>query len=176
MSGLLIAVGVVMAAVLQVSFAPLFPLSGATFEFAPLLLLLVARFKGPKPAMIALPFAAVLTAFLVDRAPALVLLGYLPLLPLLYLLEEYGPPLGSIGRTVLAAVFGGLWLRALLSFAAIADGAAFEPRLLIGSVLLPGVFLDAFLTAAFYAPLRFVAWEPRSMNLTRRGYAAYERP
>jgi hypothetical protein len=174
MSGLLVGVAVLMAAVLQVSLAPLFPISGATFEFLPLVLLLTARLKGPRLAMIALPFGAICTAFLIDRSPALLILAYVPLLPLLYAVDEYGPPLGTTGRTILAAVLAGAWLRVVLALGAVAGGASLEPGALAGAVLLPGMFLDAALTATIYAPVRFVAWEPRSMSLSRRGYAAYE--
>ena len=52
-----------LAALLQVTAAPLFPLSGAVVDFALLSLTLIAVFLGPRWAMVCLPLLALLLGF-----------------------------------------------------------------------------------------------------------------
>ncbi|OAI39087.1 hypothetical protein AYO38_08275 [bacterium SCGC AG-212-C10] len=167
--------GMLVAAVMQVAFAPYFPIGGATFDVPLIALVLILRLRGPRTTMVALPVLAVWTAFLLNRSAALMLIGYLPLLPLAFWLDESGPPVGAILRTLAVTVVTGGWARFVLSLGVIGAGADPALSVLVWKVLLPGFFLDLALLVVAYVPLRFIGWEARSTRLQRGGFSAYER-
>jgi hypothetical protein len=122
--------------------------------------------------MFGLPLLAVMLGFLSDRSPALLLIAYLPVVPLAAWLEGANAPVGAYGRFAGAGIVTGLVARTLLSTAAILGAASLPVASLLFSVLLPGLLLDlGFLTLA-YVPTRFAGWEPQSMTLRSRGWLA----
>lgn len=172
MKGALIGGAIVLSAMVQVTVAPLFPIAGAVPEFVVLTLTLLVAFSSPRPVMIGTPIAALAYGFLSDRAPALLLLGYLPLLPLGYFLEESRVPVNHYLRTVAMMTITGLWLRTLLALGAMSGGADAAFGVLISDVLIPGLFLDFALLSVVYIPLRLIGWTGQGMTLERTGYYA----
>lgn len=157
----------------QVTVAPLFPISGATFDFPLAVLVLMAAFGGPLATMAAVPIAAILLGFASDRAPGLLLIGYLPLLPIGHLLEEWNAPLTHFFRTLAMGLVTGVWLRAVLALAVMAQGAGFTVAVLT-KVIIPGILLDFALLAVVYLALRLIGLSGRSLALSRGGYWAHE--
>ncbi len=172
MKGFLIGIGILLAAMAQVTVAPLFPVAGAVPEFVVLALVLLVAFSSPRPVMIGTPIAALAYGFLSDRAPALLLLGYLPLLPLGYFLEESRVPVNHYLRAAAMMTITGLWLRTLLAFGAMTAGADAAFGVLVTDVLVPGFFLDLALLTVAYIPLRLIGWTGQGMTLERTGYYA----
>lgn len=161
---------VVLAAIAQVTVAPLFPLGGAAPEFVLLGLVLITAFSGPPPVMWLTPLAAVAAGWLSDRSPGLMLIAYLPLLPVGLGLEESPAPLNHYVRTLAMMLVTGMWLRMILAFGAIAGGA--EPAIgaLISDVIIPGLVLDLSLLTVVYIPLRLAGLAGRGMTLQRSRY------
>jgi hypothetical protein len=120
--------------------------------------------------MIALPALSLLLGFSSDRAPGLLLLGYLPLLPLAAYLDGGPLPINRYTQVAATAVATGLWLRFLLAFGAIAQGADFQVGPLVADILVPGLFLDLATFTAVYFPFRLVGWSPQHMTLQRGGF------
>jgi hypothetical protein len=162
--------GTVFAAVWQVTVAPLFPVWNITFDFVLLVLVLVAAFGTPRRAMVCIPVAALAYGFLANREPGLLVLAYLPLLPLGLYLEETRVPLNHFGRTALALVATGAWARLLLVLGAVVGGASANVGFVLFGVVLPGLFLDLALLSLVYLPLRLLGWSGQSMSLSRGGY------
>lgn len=161
----------VFAAVLaQVTVAPLFPLGAAIPDLVLGTLMAVAVFAGPRKAMFAIPVAAILLSFASDRSAGLLLLAYLPLLPIAVLLAATPLPLNRFAQAVVGGIATGIWARMLLASAAIAGGADAEPAALVFSLALPGVLLDALVLASCYMPFRVAGREPRALSLQRTGY------
>lgn len=161
----------IMVAVTQVSVAPLFPVAAATFDFALAALAILMVFVGPRSVMYALPLTAVFLGFATDRSPALLLLGYLPLLPAAAILDDLRVPINRYVLVIAVGVATGLFVRLLLGLAAVAHGAAFPLGAVAWQLLLPGMLLDFGLLTILYFPLRLVGWEPQSMTLRRGGFA-----
>lgn len=172
MNVLLVLLLAVTAAVAQVSVAPLFPVSAATFDFTLASSALLLVFSGPRVAMFALPLTAILLGFVTDRSPALLLVGYLPLLPVAAVLADLHVPINRYAQLLVAGLSTGLFVRLLLALAAVAHGAAFPPGVVVWQLFLPGLLLDFLLLTIVYFPLRFVGWDPKSMTLRRSGFAA----
>ncbi len=158
------------AAVWQVTVAPLFPVWGVTFDFVLLTLVLIAAFGSPQRGMLCVPVAALAYGFLSGREPGLLVLCYLPLLPLGLYLEEARIPLNHYARTTIALVATGVWVRLLLVLGAVVGGADATPGLVIADVLLPGAILDFALLGIVYVPLRLLGWSGQGMSLSRGGY------
>jgi hypothetical protein len=167
---LAIAALLVLTAIAQVTVAPLFPIAGAVADLPLVALLVLTAYAGPTPVMAGLPFVAICTGFASDRAPGLLVLGYLPLLPLAVGIEGWRVPLGQFLRLVLVGVATGMWLRGVLALSSVAQGADPAFGALIGDVLIPGAFLDVALLAVAYFPLRLIGWSGRGMTLQRGGY------
>jgi cell shape-determining protein MreD len=170
MKGTAAVLGTVLAAIAQVTVAPLFPVSAAVPEFVLLALVIVAAFGNPRRAMVCVPVAAIAYGFLSDRSPALLLLAYLPLLPLGLYLEEARVPLNHYARTLVAALATGLWIRALLMLGTVVGGADATLGAAVGQVLVPGLFLDFALLSVVYVPLRLIGWSGQGMSLQRGSY------
>ncbi len=170
MRGLLAVLGTLFAAMWQVTVAPLFPVSAAVPEFVLLTLVIVTAFGNPRRAMVCVPVAALAYGFLSDRSPALLLLGYLPLLPLGLYLEEARIPLNHYARTLLATLATGAWLRMLLILGTVVGGADATAGAIMGQVLIPGLFLDFALLSLVYVPLRLIGWSGQGMSLQRGSY------
>jgi predicted small integral membrane protein len=170
MKGLGIAVLVVVVALAQVTVAPLFPISGAVPELGLLLLLLLGLFLGPGPVMAGLPALAILQGFATDRAPGLLIIAYLPLLPFAAALEDWRVPLWEYPRAAIAFVVAGLWFRGIVAFASIAQGADPAFGALAVQVMAPGVFLDLALLTVAYLPLRFLGWGGQRLSLQGSRY------
>ncbi len=154
----------------QVTVAPLFPLDAAVADLGLLVIVFTALLAGPKATMWTVPLIALFLGFSTSRAPGLLLLAYLPFLPLAYGLGETGMPLNRYLRTLLAALATGLWARGLLGTAAFVQGAQFAPGDLIGAILLPGLVLDALLVTLLYIPCRLAGRTGRSLSLRRTGW------
>jgi len=161
---------VVLVAVAQVTVAPLFPIAGAVPEFVLLGLTLIAAFGSPTAVMVLTPLAAVAAGFLSDRSPGLMLVGYLPLLPVGVGIEGAPAPLNHYLRTLGMMLATGAWLRAVLALGAVAGGA--EPAMgpMLTDVILPGMFLDLVLLTVVYIPLRLAGIPGRGMTLQRSRY------
>jgi len=154
----------------QVAIAPFFPIAGANFDFALVTLALLMVFAGPHVFMVALPTTALLLGFVSDHSPALLLVAYLPLLPLAAYVADLRVPLNRYAQTLLAGLATGMFARLLLSVAAVVQGADFGLSYTLGQILLPGAFLDFVFLTILYFPLRFVGWVPQSTSLQRGGY------
>ena len=160
----------IFAAMCQVTVAPLFPLWGVTFDFVLLTLVLVAAFGTPQRAMLCLPVAALAYGFLSNREPGLLVLAFLPLLPLGLYLEEARIPLNHYAHTLTAFLLTGAWARLLLVLGAVVGGAEAGPWTILSNVILPGLFLDFALLSVVYVPLRLLGWSGQGMSLSRGGY------
>lgn len=160
-------IAVVFASIWQVTVAPLFPVSAAVPDFVLLTLVLVTAFGTPRRGMLCVPIAALAYGFLSDRAPGLLVLAYLPLLPLGLYLEEARIPLNHYARTTLALVLTGGWARALMVLGALVGGADGTLGAVLGQILIPGAFLDLALLTLVYVPLRLVGWSGEGMSLQR---------
>jgi hypothetical protein len=170
MKGTAIGVAMLLAAIAQVTVAPLFPVAGSVPELVLLGLVLLAAFISPTPVMVVTPLVAVALAFLSDRSPGILLLAYLPLLPLGFALEESSVPLNHYVRTLAMMVVTGVWLRTLLAVGAMAGGATPAFSLLVSDVLVPGLLLDAVLLTVVYIPIRLAGRSGRGMTLQRSRY------
>ena len=159
-----------LAALAQVTVAPLFPLSGAVADLCLIVLVGVALAAGPRPAMLALPVLAVSLGFVTDLGPGLALLLYLPLLPLAFLLESAPMPLGSYLRLGIATVATGLWSRMIVVAVAFGEGADVPLSDLVLQVLVPGFVFDVILFTLLYIFARVVGLSGRSMSLRRTGW------
>jgi hypothetical protein len=167
MREIVVAVAVLFAALAQVTVAPLFPIQGALFDFVLVTLITVAVWAGPRAAMVSLPFAAIFLGFVSDRAPGLLILAYLPLLPLAFVVAEANLPLSRFVQTVLVGAGVGIWARLVLSLGAFVGGAEFTLSGLLFLVLVPGVFLDILLVTFVYLPFRLSGMHARPMTLHR---------
>jgi hypothetical protein len=150
--------------------APFFPVSAATADVPLVTLAMLLAFAGPRTVMVALPFLALFVSFLSDRSPALLLLGYVPLLPFALALERVALPFTQFGRLAIATVATGMCMRLLLSIAAIVGPAELVFTPVIVNILLPGLFFDLVLVVLAYIPFRVAGWEPRSLSLARGRY------
>lgn len=161
---------ILLAAIAQVTVAPLFPLGGAVPEFVLLGLVLITAFSGPAPVMLLTPLAAVAAGWLSDRSPGLMLIAYLPLLPVGLGLEESPAPLNHFVRTLAMMLVTGIWMRIVMALGAIAGGA--EPAIgaLVSDVIIPGGFLDLSLLTVVYIPLRLAGLTGQGMTLQRSRY------
>lgn len=167
MKGVAAVAAVLLAAIWQVTVAPLFPLSTAVPDLVLLTLVLVTAFGTPRRGMVCVPVAALAYGFLSDRAPGLMVLAYLPLLPLGMYLEEAKLPLNHYARTLFALVATGAWARLLMILGTLVGGADASIGPVIGQVLVPGAFLDLALLTLVYLPLRLVGWSGEGMSLRR---------
>jgi hypothetical protein len=167
---LLIAALLVFVALVQVVVAPLFPLSAAVPDFALAALLAVVVYAGPKAAMFAIPWLAIVLSFASDRSPALLLLAYLPLLPAAFLLSESHLPLNRYAQSLACGAGPGVWARLLLALGAVAQGASLQPGALIGGLLISGLLLDLIVLTFVYFPFKIVGFSPRPMTLQRTGW------
>jgi len=166
------AVGLVLLLVilLQVTAAPLFSFAGAIPDLALLLLVTVTVFLGPRWGMVCLPVVAVLLGFLTSHEPAVFILAYLPLLPLVYWMAGAGLPLTRFMQVIAVGGIIGVWARTLLAIGAMASGADLDVGGLISAVLVPGLALDLALLTLAYAGCRVVGWEPQGASLQPKGY------
>lgn len=162
---------VVMAGVSQVTLASLFPLRGAVLECGLIAVVLLALTAGPRAAMVALPFTALAVGFAGDRAPGLLLLAYLPVLPLAAFVEEARPPFARYLQVLGVVVACGLWARGILALGPIAQGADLSLLALIRDLLLPGVLLDLLAFTAVYLPIRMLGRGANTFTLERERYA-----
>jgi hypothetical protein len=116
------------------------------------------------------PIAALAYGFLSNREPGLLVLAYLPLLPLGFYFEEAAVPLNHYARTLLALGLTGLWTRGLLVLGSLLGGADASVGVVVFDVLLPGLLLDLSLLTVVYVPLRLLGWSGQGMSLSRGGY------
>lgn len=161
---------VLLAALSEVTVASLFPLRAAVPDLILAVLVGVFVYAGPRSAMVAVPAAAVAYGFASDRAPGLLLLGYLPLVPLALLATAVPMPVNRYVQTLVAATATGLWVRLVLAFGAVAQDAHVEVVVLVRDLLLMGLLLDVALVSLVYLPPRLIGWQPRSLVLERGGW------
>jgi hypothetical protein len=162
---------VVMASVAQVTIAPLFPLRGAAFEFGLLTVVLLALTAGPRAGMLAVPFCAVAVGFASDRAPGLLLLAYLPIMPLGVLMEEARLPFPRYLQLLVLVVLCGTWARSLLAASAVIQGADFAVTPFVRELWAPGMVLDALAFTAMYLPIRMIGRGADTFTLRQGRYA-----
>ncbi len=162
---------IVLAGVAQVTVASLFPLRGATIEFGLLTIVLLALTAGPRAAMVAMPCAALAVGFTSDRAPGLLLLAYLPVLPLAAFVEESRVPVARYLQIVGVTVLAGIWARGVLTIGPIAEGADLSLVALFGELVIPGMVLDFLAISAVYLPIRLAGRGASSLTLERGRYA-----
>ena len=167
MKGLSIALLILLAGLSQVAVSPLFPVSAAVPDMSLVTLVMLAVFAGPTSVMIGLPLMAIFVGFDSGRQPGLVLMAYLPLLPVALFLEESRIPLNRYLQTTLAALFTGAWARTVMAFGAIAGGADPAFGALVGQLVVPGLVLDFALLTLVYAPVRLLGWSGRGVTLQR---------
>jgi len=167
---LLLPVLLLIVAAAQVSVAPLFPVRAAIPDFALLALVALAVFRGPLMVMVSLPILAIILGFVSDREPGLLVLAYLPLLPLAYWLEDAAILLSSGPRVAVATIATGIFARTLLAVGAMAQGADVAVSVLVSQLLVPGLLLDLLLFMFLYFPFRAVGWAPRRMSPARTGF------
>jgi hypothetical protein len=160
-----LAAGLALVAMAQVTVAPLFPVGTANFEFVLVSLAMVLAFSGPRTLMGAMPFAAICLAFASNRSPALLILAYLPMLPLAGWLAESGPPMNRFLQVLSATMVTGAVSRSVLAAGAVSGGAELAVGPLITGILLPGLLLDMALLTVAYGPVRLLGWEPGEMTL-----------
>ena len=158
------------AALAQVTIAPLFPLDAAVADVGLLALVLLSLLAGPKSAMVGLPLLALLTGFTSDRSPGLLILCYLPYLPVAYAFSQAQVPLPRFARIAVAALATGAWARALLGIVTFLQGAPFAPGELFAAIIIPGLALDALLVALLYVPCRLAGRTGGSLSLRRTGW------
>ena len=158
---------VVVTALAQVTVAPLFPVSAAVPDYALVVLVILTVFAGPTTVMVALPLMALFLGFASDRSPGLLVMAYLPLLPLALYVEDLRVPLNRYAQMAVAGVATGAWARLLLALGAIAGGADLSFGAIVGQLVIPGLFLDFALLTLVYAPFRLLGWSGRGMSLQR---------
>lgn len=161
-----------LAVLAQVTVAPLFPLGGAVVDPVLLLLCLVAALGGPVPVMVLTPLGAVMAGMLSDRDAGLLLLAWLPVLPLGALLEDAPLPLSHAVKTYLLVIVAGIVARVVLAAGAMLGGAPVAFGATVTDVLLPGIMLDMVALTMCYLPLRAAGRRGAGMRLRRRGYVA----
>lgn len=170
MKPVLFVVALTLVTLLQVAVAPLFPLRAAIPDLTLITVMAIALCWTPRPAMIAIPVLAVLFSFASDRAPGLVLLAYLPLLPVAYALEQARLPINRYSQAAIATVVGGAAARLILALGPMAQGAEFTLGVLTKDLILPGTVLDWSLLTLAYVPLRLAGLEASRMTLYRSNY------
>jgi hypothetical protein len=158
------------ATLAQVTVAPLFPLGAATADMPLIAMVVLMLFAGPRALMWGMPVVALWLAFATNRSPGLLILAYLPLVPLGALLEGARLPVNRYAQALLVTLATAGWARLVLSTGAMVHGSGFQPVPLIVDLLLPGALLDAALLTFASIPCRFVGWVPRPMTLQRSGY------
>lgn len=161
-----------LAVVGQVTVAPLFPISGANPEFVLLALCLLTAFGGPVPVMVLTPLGAVMLGLLSDRGAGLLLLAYLPVLPIAGLLAGLGRPFNHTTRTFAMTIGAGIAFRVVMSAGAMVGGAPVQIGPLVSDVLLPGMFVDLVTLTVCYVPLRLAGWTGRGFQEQRGRYYA----
>jgi len=167
MRGLAIGAALLFAALAQVTVAPLFPIEGAVFDFMLVTLLTITVWAGPRAAMVSLPFAAIFLGFAGDRSPGLLIIAYLPLVPLAFVVAEANFPLNRFLQSIVVGVGAGMWARLALSAGAFIGGADVTLSALLFLVLVPGLFLDILLMTFAYMPFRLAGMTARPMTLQR---------
>ncbi len=167
MKAILVTFGCVLAAAAQVTVAPLFPAGAAVADAGLIMLMALAFFAGPTTVMFALPFFAVCAGFLTNREPGLLLLGYLPLLPMAAWLESTTVPLTGIGRFLITAAITGISVRLAQTIGAAANGASIPVWTTLSSVFIPGLVFDLCLLTLVYVVCRSIRLEPQRMTLGR---------
>jgi hypothetical protein len=170
MKALLVAFLLFTASVAEVTVAPLFPVSAAIPDLPLVTLLIVAAYAGPNSAMLGIPFVAICLGFASDRSPGLLLLAYLPMLPVAAGLEEFRVPLNQFSRVLLTGALTGLWMRGLLAAVAVLQGASLPIGTLIAGLFIPGLVLDIALLVVAYLPLRLIGLDGHRMTLQRGGF------
>lgn len=161
---------VVLIASLQVSVAPLFPISGAEADLGLIAILGIAMIAGPRPAMLATPALALAIGLAGSRSPGLLLAAYAAILPLAAFMDDLPYPLGRFPRLLFVAAFAGMWGRVLLGIAAMASGGDFAVRALLFQVILPGLVFDLALIAVVFAVTRAAGIGVRRFTLQRAGW------
>lgn len=170
MIAVLLALGFVIVAVVQVTVAPLFPLGLAQADVLLVSLALVTVFAGRRASLVSVPIIAVVLGFLSGRSIGLLALAFLPFPPLAGWLADGGPPLNRYLQTLSAVALTGLWARLLLAMSVVVGGADFDLSVLLVGYLLPGAVLDGALLSACYFPCRFFGLVPADLNPTLQRY------
>lgn len=159
------------AATAQVTVAPLFPIEGAVPDIVLVTLVTLATWAGPRTAMVSLPIVAIFLGFGSDREPGLLIIAYLPLLPLSLVVDEANLPLNRFGQVLLTGAGTGLWARLVMSAGAFVSGAAVSLSGLLFLVLVPGLLLDILLLTFAYLPFRLMGMNARPMTLQRSTFS-----
>jgi hypothetical protein len=164
------AAGVLLVALLQASTVSLFPIGGVVVDVLLVVIVWIAVFRGPVTALWVIPLAAITYGFAGGKSPALVLVAYLPLMPLANYLETAGAPLNRYAQTALATAATAGWSRGIFTLAAVVQGAELDPVYLFFRLILPGILFDVTLLSVAYLAFRLLGWEPRTTSLQRGGF------
>jgi hypothetical protein len=119
---------------------------------------------------VAAPIAAILYAFAAGIAPALVLIGFVPLVLIGAWVEDLRWPVARFALVATTFLSGTAILRLTLATGAIVQGADAATWTLVGHVLIPGAVLDLALLGIAYVPLRVGRIELREMSLNASRY------
>lgn len=166
------AVVLVMAGILQVTFASLFPIRAAVLDFGLLSVVFIALAGGPRAAMFAAPVAALTVGFTSDRSPGLLLMAYLPVLPLAAFADEARFPVSRYVVLLCVVLLSGIWARVMLTLGPLSEGADFGLAVFIRDLVLPGLVLDFLAFTALYAPLRLLGRVHETLTPQRSRYLA----
>jgi hypothetical protein len=164
------AVALFLAVAVQTAVAPLFRLGGAEASVVMLFVMVVLMLEGPRPAMVAAPIAALLYAFAAGITPALVLIGFVPLVMIGAWVEDLRWPVARFALVATTFLAATAILRLVLALGAVVQGADAAFWILFSRVLLPGMVIDLALLAVAYAPIRIGRIELREMSLATMRY------
>jgi hypothetical protein len=166
------AIVALLAALMQVTVSPLFPLGGAVADLGLIAVAFLAIAGGGRAAMLGVPLVALFLGFASNHSPALLLVAYVPLLPLAFLLEQSKMRVGPYIRVGAAVLITGAWARVVLATSAFVAGAEFAPGPLIADIVIPGIAFDAAFFSLCYGALRLARRTAPSLGLERRGWAS----
>lgn len=170
MTRVLSVLALVLAVIAQVTVAPRFPIAAAVPDLVLATLTAILVYGGPRRAMLAVPVAAVLLAFDTNRSAGLLVLAYVPLLPIAVFAQYVPVPMNRYAQSLTAALATGIWARGVLALGAVAGGASPQVADLILRIMIPGLLLDALALTALYVPFRIMGREARPLSLQRSGY------
>jgi hypothetical protein len=166
----LYAVALLLAISVQTAVAPLFRFGSAEASIVLLFVLFVLILEGPRPAMVAAPAAAILYAFAAGLSPALVLIGFAPLVLIGAWIEALRWPVARFALVAGTFVAATAVLRLVLAAGAVLQGADAAVWTLIGRIMIPGAILDVALLGIAYLPLRIGRIELHEMSLGASRY------
>jgi hypothetical protein len=167
MKGIAVVVAVLVIPVAQYSVVPYFDVSGTVVDLMLITLALLVAFTSVGAMLAAIPAMAILAGLISDSSIVVLVLGYLPLLPLAYTFETELPyDLPTFARLAIAVALTSVWVRLLGAAMLLIEGASFGPAELLTASILPGFLLDTVAFLIVYGILRGVRLKPVSLPAT----------